>query len=501
MGELVASSVGIAAGVFAFVAAAGISGSRLAAVPVATMTAGLVGWLIHRRSLVPLDESACTRGLKVVSGMATLVALLQLIRLAVFIVDPSEVAYSVVPTSTWEAQHSCLSAYFVSAEAASAAHDVYDDTLFTMTNDDPTKIRRPRLIGPFKIDVFEYPPPFLLLPRALRLLTPDFIHLRMLWFGLSGVVLLVAFLVVARFLGPAAGTRALLLSPVIWSSISTISTLQKGNAQGMVIAASMLAMVLFERRRWAAGGALLAFVTMSKLYPGMLLVYLLARREWRALGWTGAMGVALLVISVVDTGLAPYGSFLQHLPGIVGGEAFPAFRNPAAMAINLSVPGIVFKLKLFDVPGMGFGASKIVGWIYTLAVVAATVVAARRAVEEHQRPLIWLAILGLATLRSPFLPQAYGVFPALWLLTLVAALGAPTTKSIAALILGWAALSIYWPLDWPLDPRLLAVASTVSQATIVVLAVLLLRRQSVRAIPSASRSAQSSSSSRPRFQG
>jgi len=68
--------------------------------------------------------------------------------------------------------------------------------------------------------------------------------------------LLLALVVVARFLGPADGTRALLLSSLVWLALpTTISTLQKGNVQVIVIAASMLAMVLFERRHQAAGAS------------------------------------------------------------------------------------------------------------------------------------------------------------------------------------------------------------------------------------------------------
>jgi hypothetical protein len=413
-----------------------------------------------------------------VSGLATLVALVQLARLAVFMVDPSQVAYSAVPSSKWEVEHSCLSAYFVSARAASSAPDVYDDSLFTMPNDVPTKPRTARMLGPFKIDVFEYPPPYLLLPRALLLLTPSFLHFRMLWFGLSGGVMLLAFLAVVRLMSPASGTRALLLSPIAWIAVPTISTLQKGNVQVMCIAASMLAMVLFERRRWAAGGALLAFATLSKLYPGMLVVYLLARREWRALAWTAALAIAFLAASLVDTGWAPYLTFLHRLPGIVGGEAFPAFRNPAAMAINHSIPGLVFKLKLFGVPGMAFRAAKIVGWAYTLVAVAATAFVGRRTLSDDQKPLVWISILILATLRSPFLPQTYAAFPALWLLTLMVATAAPATRqALSMAFVAWAALNVYWPIDWPVDPRLLAVVTTLPQMVTLVLAGLVLRRK------------------------
>ena len=475
MRALVALSLGIAAGIFGFAAGAGLTASWWAAALIGAATAGLVVWLVWTRPIVPLDEAACSRGLKIVSGVASLVALVQLARLAVFMVDPSQIDYSFVSKSKWEVEHSCLSAYFVSAQASSSGRDIYDDSLFTMPDDVPTEPRKARMLGPFKIDVFEYPPTYLLLPRALLLLTPDFTHLRMLWFGVTGGVVLLAFLVVARFMSPAAGTRALLLAPLVWVSFPTLSVLQKGNVQVTVIAAAMVAMVLFERRRDAAGGALLAFATMSKLYPGMLLVYLLAQRRWRALAFTAAFGFMFLAASLLDTGWAPYAAFLDRLPGILGGEAFPAFRNPIAMAVNFSIPGLVFKLKLFGVPGMGFAASKILGWVYTVLVVVATVLVGRSALRDDRKPVAWMAILILATLRSPFLPPGYAAFPPLWLLTLMAAVVAPTTRTLSILLLVWAALNAYWPMDWPADPRLLAVAFVIPQALIVALAALALR--------------------------
>jgi hypothetical protein len=484
MRALVASSLGIATGIFGFAAVAGLTASWWAVGLIGAAIAGLVAWLVITRPVVALDEAACSRGLKILSGVASVVALVQLARLAVFMVDPSQINYSFVPSSKWEVEHSCLTAYFVSAQASSSGQDIYDDALFTMPDDVPTKPRKARMLGPFQIDVFEYPPTYLLLPRALLLLTPDFTHLRMLWFGLTGGVVLLAFLVVARFMGPASGTRALLLAPLVWVAFPTLSVLQKGNVQVTVIAAAMMAMVLFERRRDAAGGAILAFVTMSKLYPGMLVVYLLAQRRWRALAFTAAFGFLFLAASLIDTGWAPYAAFFHRLPGILGGEAFPAFRNPAAMAKNFSIPGLVFKLKLFDVPGMGFAASKILGWAYTVVVVAATVLVGRHAVREDLKPLAWMAILILATLRSPFLPQAYAAFPPLWLLTLIAASTAPTATTLSMSLLAWAALNIYWPMDWPRDPRMLAIVFSLPQAVTVILAALALRPSLPRALSS-----------------
>jgi hypothetical protein len=147
------------------------------------------------------------------------------------------------------------------------------------------------------------------------------------------------------------------------------------------------------------------------------------------------------------------------------------------MAINLSVPGLVFKLKLFGATGLSFGASKVVGWIYTLIILVATIVAARRPQNGPEAPAVWLAILTLATLRSPFLPQAYGAFPAFWLLILLAARHAPTARTLTWTLLAWAGLNVFWPMDWPLDPRWLALANGIPQVLTIALAVQALRRE------------------------
>ena len=475
MRTAVAAALALASGIFVFSAAVGIAGSRVAAGLLAALAAALVAAWSRRRPPVPLDAAAAPRGLRVVSALATAAALVQVGRLAVFIVAPSAVAFSSVPGSAWELRHSCLSAYAVAAEVVDSHPNVYDDALYSAPQDDPAKPRKPLRIGSFNVDVYEYPPQFLLLPRALRLATPEFLDLRSLWFGLSGLTLLAALVAVARARGPAAGTRALLLSPLVWVALPTLSTLQKGNFQVMAVALSMLAMVCFARRRPAAGGALLAFMTVSKLFPGLLGIYLIARRDWRAVAWSAAFGVAFTAAALLDLGWAPFAAFVDHVPGLLSGQSFPALRNPMAMAINFSIPGLAFKLKLFGVPGMGFGAAKWIGWIYTVIATALVYAVGRRSLRAGERPQVWLAILVLATLRSPFLPQAYAALPPLWLLTLLAARRRPATGDLAALLGGWLLLNIYWPLDWPLDPRWLALLSLVPQALTIVLALVALR--------------------------
>ena len=462
-------------GIFAFSAGAGLTGSLPAATLVAAAAAaGILLWVVRYPSRV-LEAVFLPRRLKILAVLGTVAALLQLGSLAVFMVDASKVSYSSIPSSRWEVEHSCLSAYFVAANAVSDSGNIYEDSLYSLPQDVAPGVRSPRKIGVFNVDVYEYPPPFLLLPRALISLAPSFVDLRTLWFALNGGILLLAVWMVADFMGPGAGLRALLLSPLLWIGLPTLGALQKGNVQVLIIAASMIAMVLFERQRLALGGAVLAFAIASKLFPGLLVVYLLARRRYRAVAWTAAFGLAYGLLTFMLLGWAPYGAFLRHLPGLLSGEAFQAFRRDSAMAINLSIPGLVFKAKLFGIPGMSFTLSTIVGWIYMLVAVAATLLAGWRQVTDLRKPQIWMAILILATLRSPFLPQAYGAYPALWLLTLLAATCLPTRGVLAMVIAAWAALNIYWPTDWRIDSRLLALANGLPQVVMVLLVVLALR--------------------------
>jgi alpha-1,2-mannosyltransferase len=482
MSTLIALSLGSAVGIFAFAAGAALVGSWLVAVPIALAAFVVTARAAWKRPIVAIDPAACSRGLTIVSGLATIVALVQLFRLSVFMVAPSHTGFSTIPMSERECRHSCLSAYFVAAGAAGEAPNVYDTALYFEPATDPSP-SRPKRIGYFNVDPYEYPPTFLLLPRALKRLVPDFLRHRMLWFALSGGLVLLAMLVVVRSLAQPARTRALLLMPLVWTAIPTLNMFQKGNFQAVAFALAMLAMALFQRRRPAAGGALLAFAIASKLFPGLLVVYLIARREWRALAWTAAWGVAFVLAAIADVGWAVFAAFLAHLPALVGGEAFPAFRRAPPVAINISIPGLVFKLKLFGVPGMGFAAMKIVGWAYTVAAVWVTVRAGLRRLAPGDEPLVWLAILILASLRSPFLPQAYGLFPPIWLLTLLAASHAPTARTLAPVLLAWAALNIFWPIDWPIDPRLLAAVNAVPQAVTIAVAILALRAVWRRARP------------------
>ena len=365
-----------------------------------------------------------------------------LLRLTVFIMVPAAAGWSVRPDNQFMVQHSCVSAYYVAARAVVQSPDVYDNALYSFPQTDTTGPRRARMLGPFRVDPYEYPPTFLPLPRLLHRLAPDFFDFRRLWFSLNLLVVVVGLLAVARRVDAALGTHTLWLTPLALAPLVVAGTFQMGNVQLAFIALPLLGMLALERGHRATGGLLLGFATVSKLFPGLLIVYLLLRRDWRGATWTVGACAALAAVAVLDVGWAPFAAFLDHLPKLLSGEAFVALtRNQDAIAINQSVPGIVFKLRFFGGPSWSFGAAKVVGWAYTIVVLWAIWRLAATPQDKGRAPLIWLSILILASMRSPFLP-GYGVFPSIWLATLaIGASWAVPRRRLLFLAL-WAGLAV-----------------------------------------------------------
>ena len=429
------------AGVVGFTASAGIRDDMAIASVVAILAAaGMVVALARRPGFVALVDRppALARALFVVGSLAVAV---QLAWLTAFIIDPSRMTWIPGPLRPMPPVHSCLSAYWVAGSVVTRSPDVYDERLYNLPQADPTAMRSARKLGRLNIDNYEYPPPFLIAPRLLGLVTHDFWGFRRLWFALNLGFVVVVSVLVARRLDQRLATHALWLTPFVIAGPAIIATFQVGNVQLAMVAVSALAMHSIDRQRYALGGALLAFAILGKLYPGVFVVYLLLRHKWRAVAWTAVFGVVLIAVSLADVGWEPYRAFFREMPGLMSGEAFSAFRNPTAIASNASVPGVIFKLRMWGVPHMGFEAMRVVGWIYTLVVVAGSAWLARRIRPDGREPVVWLAILVLATMRSPFM-ALYAFFPVMWLATLVAPIAWRSSRTAWPFLLGWCALAL-----------------------------------------------------------
>ena len=433
-------TLAILSGIVAFTATAGVTGAIAVALVISSGLAAVVLFKLLRNP----DTSAALAGVPptiqrlFAVGAPLLIA--ELLFAATFIINPHLTRWDASPLTPMRSTHSCVSSYWVACENIHTAPDIFAESLYSEPQANPAAPRTPRPIGPLAVDQYEYPPSFLILPRLISFVAGDFWSFRRVWFALTLAVTIAGLVVVAARFDRALGTYAVWLTPFVLLPPAMMSTVIMGNVQLAIIAASMLAMVLFERGRHAAGGALLAYATVSKLYPGLLIFYLLLRRDWRAVTWTAIVSAAIVVVTMADFGTGAYHAFLSHLPKLLSGEAFPAFRNPAAIAINESIPGLAFKLQLLGVPHMGFAASKILGWIYTLVVVVLVARLARWPIAEGREPLAWIVILVLATMRSPFLPT-YAPFPSLWLATLLAALTWGRSRFFTTSVVSWGVLA------------------------------------------------------------
>jgi hypothetical protein len=434
------STVAALSGIIGFTAAAGL----VDRMPVATVTglvtaAGAVAWL-RRQPGVSAAIAGAPRRHRGVFAVGALLLVGQLIFATAFVIDPTFTRWEPRPWLPHRSSHSCVSAYWIACASVARMPAIYDQALYDLPKPDPASPRRPRTLGPLAVDHYEYPPAFLAVPRLIATVTPDFWAFRRVWFALMLGVTTVGIVAVARRLDGATGSIATWLTPYVLVAPAMVMTLTIGNVQLATIAASLLAMLAFERRRYPAGAALLAYATLSKLYPAVLLFYLLLRRDWRALGWTAAWAGVILLVTIADFGTAPYLAFATELPSLLGGEAFSALRNPIAVAVNESIPGIPLKLGLFGVPYMGFTASKIIGWTYTAVVLAVIARLALRPADPRLAPLVWLIIVILATLRSPFV-ASYAPFPSLWLATLLAGLTWGRSRVCVTAVAMWLVLA------------------------------------------------------------
>jgi len=358
------------------------------------------------------------RVLSVLWCVIALAAVIQTARLSVFIDAPARTEFSILPYDTFWREHSCFSAYIQAADRDRRG----DRNVYELP--EATYARYRAAYAPLDVDDYLYPPTFLPLPRLGLTATSDFFSLRRGWFAIEIVVWVLAFALVARFVGGREGLRVAFWSPVIWVAIPVLLTLQIGNVQFAAFALGMLALVAIESGRTAAGGLTLAVVVLGKVFPAILVLVLIARRRWRAVVWTGigaiiVTGVAIWVVTPVT-----FDAFFSYmLPRLAHGDEFwtgiDSTNRLRLAAVNFSVFGLVMKLREFGI-SVPSGAADALTWAFTAGLATLVWFAARRGQSELRLAQVCLAALILAATRSPFVPSPYGALGALWLIALLA---------------------------------------------------------------------------------
>lgn len=397
-------------------------------VVLAGLVAGLLTWLVAR---LPLDLDGAAQQHKIRAALFSVLAVFtiwQTTSLSTFMGDAARVELSTLPSIPFIVNHSCLTAYVQALKLAKAGEkNLYaaglwpDETVITAGRGTVRDTTGP--YAPFYLDAYMYPPQFLLLPAAVLGLSDNFNVQRALWFGFSGVWLVMGFGLVALAVGAPGNRRALWLIPLLWSSLGVLATLQIGNAHHVVMVMAILAMLAFERQQPILGGALLAFAILAKISPLFFGVILLVQRRWREVAWTFAFGVIFTALTALAFGPHPLQSFLVYqLPRLSSGAAMSwAFSTgPDNLIANFSPFSIPFKLAALGLAVVDvLSVARLTNTLYTLFILGLTVFLSLQKRVGPPQFYFWLGILILSSLQSPFAPT-YVVMPVFWLLTLLA---------------------------------------------------------------------------------
>ena len=361
------------------------------------------------------------RGLSIVWAIIALLALGQGARLSIFMADIDQKWASAFPPSEHVVHHQCLAGYVRAGEMSRQGEaNLWDPNHYPSAAGLPEPPESSvEELGPYLGDRYLYPPPFILVPRGLLAITNSFMDIRILVFGINALGLFAVPFLLACWIGGREGLGAGLLLPAIWLNVGTIVTLQFGQVHLLVVVTAVMGMILIEKNWPSLGGLLLAIAIVSKIFPGMLVLYLLMSRRWKAVIWTCA-GVAILVL--LTLGVAGWESFEfffdYHLPRMASGEAVIATDpSPLAIVFSGSIRAIPYKLR-----ELGITVPEDIGWliscVYAGVVIVLTLIAALRGGDRRNRAAQWLAVILLASLGGPSGPTAYIFIPALWVATL-----------------------------------------------------------------------------------
>ncbi len=368
-----------------------------------------------------------------------LIALTQTARLSVFMIDPSQTHYSLFPGDKWFVEHCCLTAYSESARLAmDGEKNIYTPELYFGAEFIKNKNFRQKIDG-FNVDGYHYPPPFLLLPIMARAVVGgNFLDLRMLWFALGVLSLLFTIGFITFRLEPEGRLRMIGMAPLFWCSVPVLAGLQMSNVQIIIIAISIISMAAFTYNK-PVGGILLAMSSVAKIFPGILMVYLLAQKKFREVVWVVGFAVVLSIIAFLVVGPNPFQAFIGYeLPKLSSGEAFSGpFSRAFAVAANMAPFGIPLKLGQLGVPGMTLEIGRIVSSVHLLMVLILAIWSGRQKPRSNTEMIsVWISLLSLGSLVSPFAPANYVLVP----VVLLVCLNREFFRPLAAIII-WLVIS------------------------------------------------------------
>lgn len=399
-----------------------------------------IGRLLERRLPADLDDLPLRHPKWAIAWtVIAALAVMQVGRLSTYMTDPSS-DWFLSTRDPFYAKHECANAYVYAAELNRRGEDnVYAAEHYPGI--DPEAAPVSEVIGMVPEDPYQYPPQFLLLPRAALGATSDYGAIRSCWFALNASLCLAAVLALATWVGGRTGRIAGLLTPALLVSFPVLHNLQYGQFHFAAISLSILGLLAFQRRRVRLGGVLLACAAFAKIFPAVLLIPLALQKRWRELGWTLAAGSAITLVAWGVLGPSPFHAFLDyHWPRLADGSAFAfaeAWPEVADLLVagNQGAQGIVDKLDALGLVSSNAPLARLAPKLFGLALLAVAFVAGLglRTASRAQHARTWLGLLGLASLASAGAWADYVPLTCVWLLAYLAPLAKGSRVILVAL--------------------------------------------------------------------
>jgi hypothetical protein len=156
--------------------------------------------------------------------------------------------------------------------------------------------------------------------------------------ALDVALYLVCGTILVRWLQERLGARIALCAVAIVLGLMqpAFDAIAYGQVDVVLLLLVTVALLALQRGRPAIVGLAVALAALLKLYPLVLLLFLAARREWRAVVWTAAWLVALVAVAVAVMG------WREHL--IYASEVLPRIGGGTGWVENQTVNGFLSRL-------------------------------------------------------------------------------------------------------------------------------------------------------------
>ncbi|MGC1338257.1 MAG: glycosyltransferase family 87 protein [Candidatus Binataceae bacterium] len=226
----------------------------------------------------------------------------------------------------------------------------YTEALALAHHDNPYTVDLKPIAASFGFDITPVvhatdPPPFLVMIEPMAATGPA----RAFWIWTAANVAMLALSLLLLFGIDAAGPRsAALLAAVAIAYPPVRALFFFGQSKMSILLTLAAAMRALERRRDASAGLLLAFASLTRIFPLLMAIFLILRRRWRALGFMIAGIAAGLTLTVAVLGLTPT---LDWSAGV----RILSLRIFQDAGENVALPAFVSRV-LLAAPGGGSGA-------------------------------------------------------------------------------------------------------------------------------------------------